>query len=460
MEGGDGMSYVKNREDLLEHGCQEAREVTIKLLEKALAKADPYLAVKNLISLENETLTVGCHTFDLNKAGNIYVVGAGKATYPIAKALEEILGDRINNGIVICKYGQDGELDKIDMRMASHPIPDEAGCAAAKDIYSLAEDTKPGDIIFAAFTGGSTALLPYPVDGVSLEDKKVAFQVLLYSGANIYEMNAVRKHLSKIKGGNLARLINPEAHLINLTVSDVTGDELDYITCPTVPDTSTLEMARTALTKYELWEKMPESIQHYFKNAGPEAETPKDKDLAEHKTYNFILVPSNAACMGAYEAAEELGIKNRMILSTVLEGEGREVGGTFADIAREILVSGNPMNAPCVIIGGGESTVSITGECGEGGPNQEFALGAALRLDGMENVVIASVDSDGTDGPTNLAGAMVDKSTLERARAEGIDLFAALMKHDVSGPLEQLGEVVITGATGTNVNDLKLMVVM
>lgn len=452
------MSYVKNRERLLDHGNRNAREITIKLVEKALAKADPYLAVKNLVSLENDTLTVGCHTFDLSKAGNIYVVGAGKATYPIAKALEEILGDRIKQGIVICKYGQDGELDKIDLRLASHPIPDEAGLAAAKDIYSLAEGTKPGDIVFAAFTGGSTALLPYPVDGVSLDDKKVAFRVLLYSGANIYEMNAVRKHLSKIKGGNLGRLINPEAQIINLTVSDVTGDELDFITCPTVPDTSTLEMARTALTKYVLWEKMPDSIQKFFKTAGPEAETPKD--LSDHKICNFILVPSNAACMGAYEAAGELGIRNRMILSTVLEGEGREVGGTFADIAREILVSGNPMTCPCVIIGGGESTVSITDECGEGGPNQEFALGAALRLDGMDNVVIASVDTDGTDGPTKLAGAIVDKSTLERARADGIDLFADLVKHDVSGSLEQLGEIVLTGATGTNVNDLKLLVVM
>ena len=343
------------------------------------------------------------------------------------------------------------------MRMAAHPVPDEAGHAAAKDIYSLAEATKPGDIVFAAFTGGSTALLPYPVDGISLEDKKVAFQVLLYSGCNIYEMNAVRKHLSRIKGGRLAQLINPEAHIINLTVSDVTGDELDYITCPTVPDTSTLEMARNTLTKYSLWDKMPDSIQEFLRTAGPEMETPKD--LSDHNIYSFILVPSNAACMGAYEAAEEMGIKNLMILSTVLEGQGHEVGGTFADIAREILNSGNPMKPPCVLIGGGESTVSITGECGKGGPNQEFALGAALRMDGLDNVVIASVDTDGTDGPTEIAGAMVDKFTLEQARSQGIDLFAALRKHDVSDPLEQLGEIIITGATGTNVNDLKLLVI-
>ncbi len=451
------MSYIKNRERLIDHGSRKAREITVELIERALAKADPYLAVKNLISVDDNILTVGSHTFDLSKTGNIYVVGAGKATYPIAKALEEILGNRIKRGIVICKYGQEGQLDRIDMRMAAHPVPDEAGHAAAKDIYSLAEATKPGDIVFAAFTGGSTALLPYPVDGISLEDKKVAFQVLLYSGCNIYEMNAVRKHLSRIKGGRLAQLINPEAHIINLTVSDVTGDELDYITCPTVPDTSTLEMARNTLTKYSLWDKMPDSIQEFLRTAGPEMETPKD--LSDHNIYSFILVPSNAACMGAYEAAEEMGIKNLMILSTVLEGQGHEVGGTFADIAREILNSGNPMKPPCVLIGGGESTVSITGECGKGGPNQEFALGAALRMDGLDNVVIASVDTDGTDGPTEIAGAMVDKFTLEQARSQGIDLFAALRKHDVSDPLEQLGEINITGATGTNVNDLKLLVI-
>lgn len=453
------MSYVKNRERLLDHGNRKIRELALELVESALAKADPYLATRNLVSLQDGILRVGPESFPLDEAGRIFVIGAGKATYPIAKALEEILGDRISRGIVICKYGQEGELERIEKRLASHPIPDEAGYAAAREIYSLALDTKPGDIVFACFTGGSTALLPYPLEGISLDDKKEAFKLLLYSGANIYEMNAVRKHLSRIKGGNLARIIHPQARLINLTVSDVTGDELDYITCPTVPDTSTLEMARATLTKYNLWEKMPAAISAYLKNAGPEGETPKAADLADHNLYSFILVPSNAACQGAYEAAAKLGLTNRMILSTVLEGDSSETGGIFADIAREITISGNPVAPPCVIIGGGETTVSITDGCGDGGPNQEFALGAALRLERAAGTVIVSLDTDGTDGPTKLAGALVDQSTAERARAAGIDLYAALKRHDVSEPLQRLGEVIVTGATGTNVNDLKLMIV-
>lgn len=451
------MTYVKNRERLLDHGNRAAREIALEIIERALAHADPYRAVKALVKLEGDILSVGPHTFDLARVGRIYVVGAGKATFPIAKALEEILGERIHRGIVICKYGQEGELSRIDLRLANHPVPDEAGFAAAQDVLALARETRPGDIVFAAFTGGSSALMPYPVTGVTLEEKKQVNRLLLYSGANIIEINSVRKHLSQIKGGRLAKAIHPEAHIINLTVSDVIGDPLDYITCPTVPDTSTFDQARATLTKYGLWDKVPASVRDYLKHAGPEEESPKD--LSDHNLYNFIVVPGTAACEGAYAAARELGL-NAFILSTMLEGESREVGGTFSDIAREIRASGRPLAPPCAIIGGGETTVHISGECGEGGPNQEFALGAALRLEGIYNTVIVGLDTDGTDGPTKLAGAIVDETTLARARAAGIDLYTALTGHDVSQPLKNLGEIIVTGATGTNVNDLKLLLVL
>lgn len=452
------MGYISNRDQLLDHGNKTAREIALDIIEKALAKADPYVAVKQLVNLEGDILTVGADSFDLKQAGSIYVIGAGKATFPIAKALEEILGERIKRGIVTCKYGQKGQLDHIELRLASHPVPDEAGLAGAQEILSLARETKAGDIVFACFTGGSSALLPYPPEGITLDEKKHLTQLLLYSSANIIEINYVRKHLSLVKGGRLARAIHPQATIINLTVSDVIGDPLDYITCPTVPDTSTLEQARSTMTKYGLWEKVSDSIRNYLQNAGPEEESPKD--LSDHNIINHIIVSGTAACTGAYEAAEELDIPNRMILSTALEGEAREVGGTFADIAKEIVMSGNPIPSPCVIIGGGENTVTITGDCGMGGPSQEFAVGAALRLGDVAGVVIVSLDTDGTDGPTQMAGAMIDKSTIERAKAMGIDLNAALKAHDVSEPLKSLGETIVTGATGTNVNDLKIMVVI
>ncbi|HWR69357.1 MAG TPA: DUF4147 domain-containing protein, partial [Desulfomonilia bacterium] len=394
---------------------------------------------------------------DLKKQGRIFLLGTGKATYPIARALEEILGDRIADGVIICKYGQEGNLSRSRLFFSSHPIPDEAGFQAAGEALALARNTQPGDIVFAGITGGSSALMPYPVEGVTLEEKKLVNRLLLTCSANIIEINAVRKHLSRIKGGWLAKAIHPRAHLINLTVSDVIGDPLDYITCPTVPDTSSFDDARRTLTKYELWEKVPASVSRYLKAGNEALETPKD--LSDHLIDNFIIVAGTAACEGAAARARELDFET-MILSTMLEGESRELGGTFAAVAKEILMNRRPLKPPCVIIGGGETTVKITGDAGQGGPNQEFSLGAALWIDGIGDVVIIGQDSDGTDGPTDFAGGIVDNFTAERARKLGIDIYAALNRHDVTPVLLQLEDAILTGATGTNVNDLKLMLVM
>ena len=299
--------------------------------------------------------------------------------------------------------------------------------------------------------------MPYPTAGISLEEKRQVNELLLYSGANIIEINAVRKHLSQVKGGRLAQAIHPQAHIINLTVSDVIGDPLDYITCPTVPDTSTFAQAQATLAKYNLWDKVSKSVASHLKAARPQDESPKD--LADHNIIDHIIVPGTAACEGAYKAAKEMGFAT-FILSTQLEGESKELGGTYADIAREIVAHNRPLKAPCVIIGGGETTVRIEGECGKGGPSQEFAVGAALKIEGLKNTVVVGLDTDGTDGPTDLAGALVDEYTLKGARQAGIDLYAALERHDVSGPLEELGEIIVTGATGTNVNDLRILLVL
>jgi glycerate-2-kinase len=299
--------------------------------------------------------------------------------------------------------------------------------------------------------------MPYPVESVTLDEKKQVNKLLLTCGANIIEINAVRKHLSRIKGGWLAKAVHPQAHLINLTVSDVIGDPLDYITCPTVPDTSNFDDARRTLSKYDLWEKVPVSVARYLKEGGPALETPKD--LSDHRIDNFIIVAGTAACEGAAEKARELNLQT-MILSTMLEGESRELGGTFAAIAKEILLNNRPLQPPCVVIGGGETTVKITGEAGLGGPNQEFSLGAALWIDQIGEVVVIGQDSDGTDGPTDIAGGVVDNLTIQRAKALGIDIFAALNRHDVASVLLKMEDAILTGATGTNVNDIKLMLVM
>lgn len=251
--------------------------------------------------------------------------------------------------------------------------------------------------------------------------------------------------------------MHPQAHLINLTVSDVIGDPLDYITCPTVPDTSTFEDARRTLRRYDLWNKVPASVREYLAAGGPERETPKD--LSDHQIHNFLLVPGDAACVAAEEKAKELKFET-MILSTMLEGESQVVGQIYAGIAKEILLNRRPLTPPCVIIGGGETTVKLNGEAaGDGGPNQEFALGVALGIDGIGDVVVVGLDTDGTDGPTNVAGGIVDDQTVNRAKELEIDLYSALKKHDVTPVLKKLNDAILTGATGTNVNDLKVMVV-
>ncbi|MGE4284525.1 MAG: glycerate kinase [Clostridia bacterium] len=450
------MGYIKNRDELLSHGNVKLRKDTLDIIDHALLKADPYVQVKNLVKLEGDMLTVGELEYNLKEYGCIYILGAGKATYPIVKALEEILEDKIADGVITCKYGQEGTLSYCRLYFASHPVPDEAGLRASHEIMKIARQAQAKDIIFCGITGGSTSLMPLPVKGISLDDLKMTYRLLLRSSANIIEMNAVRKHLCTIKGGWLAKNIHPKAEIINLTVSDVIGDALDYITCPTVPDTSTFDDARKTLTKYNLWEKVPQSVSNYLKNAGPEQETPKD--LSDHQIHNFIIVKGDAACVGASDKAREMGY-DTIILSTMLEGESKEVGATLAAIGKEILLNGRPLKMPCVVIGGGETTMKIIGEAGEGGPNQQFALAAATWIEGLDKIVIAGVDTDGTDGVSNLAGGIVDGQTLEIARKQGIDVFKHINQFDDTPALRALGDGVYTGATGTNVNDLKLLLV-
>ena len=456
------MNYIKNSAEILSHGNIALRKTALDILNSGLESADPGIAARRLLRFDEaeKTLWVGERRYLLSDFEHIYVLGAGKATFPIAKALEDIVGPYITAGIITCKQGQEGELKHCAMRVASHPIPDEAGMSAAKEILALAQKTQAKDLVFACITGGSSALMPLPVPEITLDDKKTANKLLLTCGANIIEINAVRKHLSLIKGGLLAQAIHKDALLINLTVSDVIGDPLDYITDPTVPDTSDFSDAQKTLDKYDLWDRMPSAISSYLKNPPRERETPKS--FEGRRVENHILVPGDAACEGAAKRALELGYEP-MVLSTMLEGESRELGRTFGFIAREILHSGRPLKCPCIVIGGGETTVSIgsinDAEHGSGGPNQEFALGAALEIGDIGSVVVVGLDSDGTDGPTDLAGGVVDDQSLSRAREKGVDIFSSLKKHDATTALQKLGDAILTGNTGTNVNDLKVMAV-
>lgn len=448
------MFLIRNQAQLLDHGTRELRRAAIDILEHALAAADPYHAVKELIHLEDKVLSVGDLCYDLSQRGKIYVLGAGKATFRIGQALEEILGPRIKSGVIVVNQRPPDHLKHIQVLEAGHPIPDERSYQAACEVMACAQAAKAGDLVFVAITGGSSALLCLPAGGISLEKKRNVHELLLASGADILAINAVRKHLSKIKGGLLAQAILP-AELVSLTVSDVVGDPLDYITGPTVADTSCVSDAIDVLKGFDLWDKVAASIREHL-SRGSQAETPKTLDA--ELVHTFLLIPSATACNAASAKAQELGF-NPLVLTTSLEGESQEIGIFLGTIAREIVGNGRPIAPPCAVIASGEATVTVLDAGGSGGPSQELALGAAIKIEGISQVVLASIDTDGFDGPTEFAGALVDGSTLSRAEKLGYDVFHHLRAHNVTPLLKDIGDTLLTGPTGTNVADLVVMLV-
>lgn len=452
--------YVKNRRALLGGSEPELRRAALDIAEAGIAAADPGVAVRREVRISGNRLTVCGRVLDLSGERRVFIIGAGKATYPVAEALDDLLGERIHAGLVVCKRGQEGALAHMELLLASHPVPDASSLAAAERTVRLLRQVRPGDVVLACFTGGSSSLFVQPAAGISLGDLATTTQVLLTCGANIHEINNVRKHFSTIKGGRLARMLPKGACLINLTVSDVIGDDLAYITDPTVPDHSTFADARTVLDRYDLWQRLPAPVTTHIRRAAPEDESVRAEGLAHLDRSDFLLVKANEACFSAARAAARRGF-TPLVLSTFFEGESSLLGRNFAAIAREVAQSGHPVAAPCALIGGGETVVTTNGfgAMGRGGPNQEFTVGAALELAGTKGIVALGLDTDGTDGPTDYAGAIADGRTVAVARANGVSLRAALRDHDVSTALAAIGHHVVTGSTGTNVNDLKLVIV-
>jgi len=445
-------TQIINREQLTGHGEKLLRRDAVDIIEKGLQRADPYTSTRNLVTLEKNTLRIGSLSYNLSEWENIYVIGAGKATQPVCLALEEILGEKITAGLVSLKCGESHQLNRIEIVDAAHPVPDENSLAAAQRMVEIARKAGPGDIVIAVITGGSSALLVWPLEGISLEDKRRVNQVLLDSGASIREINAVRKHLSRIKGGRLAQEIFP-AELINLTVSDVVGDPLDYITDLTVPDTSFWDDAWRTMERYHLWDRIPETVAAALRSKAG-GETPKE---FQYNYHSFIVTPGDALCQGAARCCRELGYTT-MIMTLELEGEACLKAKDFSSQAEVFSLSGAPGDK-FALVAGGETTVTINGPCGEGGPNQEFALCAAEAIAGKGGIVIAALDADGTDGPTIAAGGVVDGETVRHASLQGLDLEAAKRSHASKGFLEAADDLVITGPTGTNVNDLMLALI-
>ncbi len=450
---------IKNREQLLSHGCIEGRRLAVDIIDAALREVDPYRATRNTVRYNDQDrlLRVKDDVFDLNDVKDLYVVGAGKATYPVARALDEILGERIRDGLVAVKDGQSEPLSHIRVIEAGHPIPDERSVEACEEVLTIADRAGLGDLVITIVTGGSSALCSHPVPGISFENKRSVHDLLLRCGAEIKQVNAVRKHLSAIKGGRLTERILP-ATIVSLCVSDVIYDPIDWNTDWTAPDSSTVADVADVFNKYGLWDEVPESVHDYFSNPAPEKETPKEFPGAPLHLY--MVLKTRTLCEAAVARAGKLGL-SPVLVTTSLNGESREAGRTLAAIAKEVHLSGNPVKPPCALIAGGETTVRIESHTiGEGGPNQELALGGCLDLEEDDPIVICAVDSDGADGSTAVAGAMTDGSTRARASRNGFDCFKTLMDHDTSALLKSLDDAVITGSTGTNVNDLAVCIVL
>jgi len=438
----------------------------LTIFKAALSAVEPARAVEQAVSREGDALKVrqgkkAVKTINLNKVNRVFLVGAGKATAPMAQAMEKILGDRLTQGLISVKEGHGLPLKKTTVLEAAHPIPDQAGVEAAGRIKQLLEEAQKDDLVFSLISGGGSALLPLPVPGLSLSQKQAVTKLLLGCGADIHEINAVRKHLSQTKGGQMARWAAP-ALVVNLMLSDVVGDDMDTIASgPFVPDRSTFEEAAVILAKYKLMKKVPAAVRNYLKKGltGQVPETPKPGDPVFDRVVNLVVASNYLALEAAQAEAKARGYRP-LILSSTVQGETREVARVHVAMAREVRASGNPIKPPACLISGGETTVTLKAKNpGQGGRNQEFVLAAALDLNGLDGVLVFSAGTDGTDGPTDAAGAMADGTTCARAGQAGLSPQRHLLDHDAYPFFEKLGDLVKTGPTRTNVMDVRLILV-
>jgi len=429
------------------------------IFRAGLKAVDPERAVQKYVRLQGNQLFVGDRSYILDSYKRIFLVGAGKGTAPMAKALEDILGERLTNGLIIVKYGHGIPLEKTRILEADHPIPDDAGLRATKELLKQAQECTKEDLIMCAFSGGGSALLPAPSSPITLDQKQATTRLLLECGATINEINAIRKHLSCSKGGWLAKEAYP-ATVISLLLSDVIGDRLDVIASgPTVPDESTYSDCIKIIDRYKLSDRLPKSVAEYFKKgaAGSLPETPKAGDPVFSKVQNLIVGNNRESLLAAKERALSLGY-NTIVLSSQIEGEAREVAQVFAAIGKEISQANLPISPPACVIAGGETTVTIQGR-GKGGRNQELALACAIAIDGWGGISLLSAGTDGTDGPTNAAGAIVNGTTCKRARQTNLDPRDFLLANDSYTFFESLGDLLKTGPTRTNVMDIICMLV-
>lgn len=435
------------------------RNHALAIFQKGLEAVEPALAVRRHCRIQDDRLIIGDRSHDLSQIENIYVVGAGKASAPMAQAMENILKDRLTEGVVNVKYGHTAALKNIRLVQAAHPLPDQQGVEGTGRILDIAQRAGQNDLVICLISGGGSALLPLPSQGLTLSDKQDTMSVLLACGATINEINTIRKHTSGIKGGKLAEAAWP-ARVISLVLSDVVGDCLDVIASgPTVADPSTYLQCIDIMDKYRIREKVPRKIiAHLLAGmAGDVDETPKPGSSMFENVFNHIIGSNIHAMAAAEKHATRLGY-HTLILSSMIEGETRDIARVHGAIAAQVLKTGHPVAPAACILSGGETTVTIKGE-GSGGRNQEFALAGALSISGQRNIVILSAGTDGNDGPTDAAGAFSDSDTVKRAEGMGLDAFQYLEDNNAYPFFQALEDLLITGPTNTNVMDMHILLV-
>ncbi len=438
---------------------RQLRETATAIFAAAIQAVDPETCVKRRLQLAGSDLRIGGESYALQSLRKLYVIGIGKAAAAMARAVETLLADRIDDGLIITKYGHGVPLRRCRLLEAGHPLPDANGVAATAALLELVATATPDDLILFLVSGGGSALCPAPAAGISLQDKQDATRLLLACGATIHEINTIRKHLSRVKGGRLCRAAGG-ARLVALILSDVIGDDLDIIASGiTVPDPGTYTDCLAILDRHTLSERVPPSVRrHLLAGAkGLTAETPKPGDPVFARVRNHIIGSLADALGAAADKAREQGFRP-LVLTSMLQGEAKEAARVVSSIAAEARRYGRPVSPPACLLTGGETTVTLTGK-GLGGRNTEFALAAAIALAGSPGILLLSAGTDGTDGPTDAAGAFADGSTIARAEALGIAPAQHLADNDSYNFFKPLGDLFITGPTRTNVMDLQILLI-
>lgn len=455
---------IRNAEELLSHGDVESRRIVLEVTDEVLRRLDSYYRLRSFIRLEGNTLHIGRRQLNLDDYGRVYVFCAGKASNHMARAFEDILGDRLAQGVVIVKIREETDVfQRMELFVGGHPLPNEGSIEGSRRMLEIADQMEADDLFLVGLSGGCTALMGYPVEGITLQDMQLATDVMLKAGMWVMDINDVRGHLCRMNRGRLGQRIKNGTQIECFEIWDAVGldDSHDYreplpvMGTPVGSDPVTFDDIRGIIQEHDLAGKLPPNVVEYLMNAGPDQETPKE---AGNVTY-YVINTLPDACNCALAVAEEMGIPAH-VFTTYAEGESKDYGTVMASLAREILHSDRPFQRPCLVFSGGETTTYIPDSSviqGHGGPSQELVCGFALAAAGAPGACMLSIDSEGTDGTTIMAGGLTDSKTYAASVAAGIHLRQALKEHATSEALLALSDCVYTGNTGTNLCDFNVL---